>query len=97
MDKSSVSDGFTPFHEAAKAGNLRVFQYLIKAFKRRNDVLNEDVKKKLKADNMFEKLANQMKNVKSLKDVLEFTDIYNMTPILVAAKYNNYEIVNFLI
>lgn len=39
LDKSSISNGFTPFHEAAKIGDLKIFEYLISAFKKRSHVL----------------------------------------------------------
>ena len=41
MDKSSLTQGHTCFHEAAIKGNLEVFQYLIAIFKKRNEAIKK--------------------------------------------------------
>lgn len=42
-------------------------------------------------------MQTALKNYKSLKDHLEYTDRENLTPLLIAAKDNHFEIVKFLI
>jgi ankyrin repeat protein len=38
-----------------------------------------------------------LEGAKSIREVYEFTDNHNMTPLLIAAKFNNLEIVKFMI
>ena len=42
-------------------------------------------------------LLHNLENTKSIKEVYEFTDNQNMTPLLIAAKHNNFEILKLLI
>ena len=36
LDQSTMSDGSTPFHEAAKANNPAILSYLLRILKKRN-------------------------------------------------------------
>lgn len=38
-----------------------------------------------------------LESMKSIQDVYEFTDFQNMTPLLIAAKNNHFDILKFLI
>ncbi len=43
LDKSSFTEGTTPFHEAAKADDHRIMEYLMRVFKKRNEILKTKV------------------------------------------------------
>lgn len=36
IDKSNYTNGTTPFHEAARVGNIKIFEYLSNIIKMRN-------------------------------------------------------------
>lgn len=46
IDKSSYSDGCTPFHEAVKLGNLNILEYLFKVLQKRNEFLENKINEK---------------------------------------------------
>lgn len=79
-------DGVTPFHEAARLGNIKALQYLVRVLKMRNQFMLNN-----------KQITKPTDNIKTLKEVLEFTDYQNMTPLLVAAKSNHIEVVKYLI
>lgn len=82
-------------HEAAKQGNFKIFEYLIKAIKKRNELI-ESLLDSYKNKHLNESIISKLRFCKSLQDALEFTDNNNMSPLLIAAKYNNTSIVKFL-
>jgi hypothetical protein len=83
-------------HEAAKLGNIRLFDYLVKVIEKRNEII-ESVMISYRNKTLNDSIIKSLKQAKSLKDALEFTDNLNMTPLLLAAKYNNGELVKYLI
>ena len=46
LDTSSLIHGHTPFHDAAKVGNTEIFLYLLRIFKRREEILKQAYIKK---------------------------------------------------
>ena len=44
LDKSNLTDGTTPFHEAAKNDNVELLEYLIRIFKKRNEAVSQKMK-----------------------------------------------------
>ncbi|CDW82347.1 ankyrin repeat [Stylonychia lemnae] len=96
IDKSNMVDGFTPFHEAAKQGNVMIFEYLTNIVKKRNEIIQSQLLA-MKNKKLNDTITQQLKTCKSLRDIFDFTDNQNMTPLLIAAKNNNLEIVKFLV
>lgn len=84
MDKSSMTDGFTPFHEAVKHGNLKILEYLFRVLQKRNEFISNNKTLLLK----HQKYANQLQQIKSTTDLIEFTTMQpqNMTLLLLAAQ-----------
>lgn len=87
LDKSNFTDGSTPVHEAARVGNIQIFDYLVKVIKKRNEII-ESLLDSYRNKSLNESIMKQLKEAKSLSEVLEFTDNSNMTPILVAVSEN---------
>eukprot|EP00347_Sterkiella_histriomuscorum_P006025 403354358 len=96
IDKSNVSNGSTPFHEAAKVGNIKIFEYLVNIVKKRNQIIQSQMMF-ISSAKLNQTLLHNLENTKSIKEVYEFTDNLNMTPLLIAAKHNNFEILKLLI
>lgn len=97
LDRSNQTDGYTPIHEAAKVGNLQIFEYLVNVIKRRNLILNSHQTSQKMKTQLNQTLRIDFESMKSIQDVYEFTDFQNMTPLLIAAKNNHFDILKFLI
>ncbi len=69
---------------------------MIRIIKKRNEIV-ESLLDNYKSKSLNESIVNQLKLCKSLKDALEFVDNSNMTPLLIAAKHGNTNIVQLLI
>ena len=64
LDKCSVIDGSTIFHEAAKVGNLQLIEYLLRVFKKRNEQINS-----LLQDHKQKKSLKNIKNLDALMNI----------------------------
>ena len=82
LDKATIFEGYTPFHIAVILGNLEIVQYFVKIMNYRTKTSN---------------IENNNEKFMSIEEMLECKAIEEMTPLLLAARYNNKEVFKYLL